>query len=93
MKIIGSILNNLGFICLLVCIVLLGAQYVLGSGADAVIVAGKEFGSGAVNNFFNPVFTSENEIVRWVVDNLIPCAIGSFCAMILGSILRKAAKK
>ena len=92
MKFIGWLLNNLGFLCLLVCLVLLGAQYVLGSGADAVIVAGQEFGSGAVNNFFNPVFTSENPFVRWVVDNLIPCTIGSFCAMILGGILRKAAK-
>ena len=92
MKFMGWLLNNLDFLCLLVCLVLLGAQYILGSGADAVNVVGQQFGSGAVNNLFNPLFTSENEVVRFVVDNLIPCTIGSFCAMILGSILRKAAK-
>lgn len=92
MKFMGWLLNNLGFLCLLVCLVLLGAQYILGSGADAVSVVGQQFGSGAVNNLFNPIFTSENEVVRFVVDNLIPCTIGSFCTMILGSILRKAAK-
>lgn len=92
MKFIGWLLNNVGFLCLLVCLVLLGAQYILGSGAEGVSVAGMAMNRGSVNNMFNPIFNSENEIVRFVVDNLIPCTIGSFCVMVLGSILRKAAK-
>lgn len=92
MKVIGFLLNNIGFICLLLCIVLLGAQWVLDSNADVVIVAGQEFGINAVRDFFNPVFNSENEIVRLVVENLVPCTIGSFVVMLLGGVLRKAAK-
>lgn len=93
MKIIGSILNNLGFICLLICLVLLCGQYIMGSDADAVIFAGQEIGIGAVRNFFTPIFNSEISLVRLVVDHLIPCTVGSFCVMILGSILHKAGKK
>lgn len=92
MKFIGSLLNNLGFICLLACLVLLGAQYVLGSGADGVSIAGLAVSSGAVHNIFNPIFTSQQPLVKAVVSNLIPCAVGSFSVMILGGILRKAGK-
>lgn len=92
MKILGSLLNNIGFICLLICLVLLGAQYVLGSGADGVSVAGMAMSSGAVNNMFNGVFTSENVIIRFVVDHLAGCAIGSLAVMLLGGWIRKAAK-
>jgi len=92
MKFLGSLLNNIGFICLLICLVLLGAQHVLGSGADGVSVAGMAMSSGAVNNMFNGVFTSENAIVRFVADHLVACAIGSVVVMLLGSMIRKAAK-
>ena len=48
--------------------------------------------SGAVNNMFNGVFTSENAIIRFVVDHLAGCAIGSLVVMLLGGWIRKAAK-
>ena len=92
MKFIGSLLNNLGFICLLICLVLLGAQYVRTSGADAVAVAGHEISAGAFNDFFDPVFSAENEIVRWIVANLLPCTIGCLVVTLLGGAIRKAAK-
>ena len=59
------------------------------AGAQTVAVA---MSSGAVNNMFNGVFTSENAIIRFVVDHLAGCAIGSLAVMLLGGWIRKAAK-
>lgn len=94
MKFFGSLLNNLGFIFLLICVVLIGAQAIITeTNASSVVFLGWEIGITDFRNFFAPVFESENALIQTFADNLIPCAIGGLAVTLLGGGIRKAAKK